>query len=377
MKKILSLIIAFILIFSCFAVAVCASDAGMWIEENEDSAFGDAYYDTQPVMTFSEDLQKFYVNDEPFSRVDTSMLTTDFGYEVNIVKEKIPWLKNSAFVDLNTLSEENIKNITIQTNTAKNMYLVGIDFNDGSCLIIHFLQDSYLEDYNNVVNRNADKYLIDFLYPSDNIVITNQEALAGEKLTLNKKELANVYEFSYVDKANKDLSISTRSGVVFILDKNHYYLDYKEAGIEDTAFSFCDWELTNISEEVPVHKITDEKLIADIKLALEKYYEDDFGLFYDKTASEIITAVFLIFIFAVIPAVTFVIFLIKAIRGKGIYKKLYITSATLCIAEIIVFIILAIIISPFTSLSSTDSETILGSSDSVSFVVSKITNIFW
>ena len=379
MKKILSLIIAFILVFSCFAVTVCAADAGSWIVQNTDYDYdyGIAYYDTQPVMSFSEDIQKFYVNDEPFSRVDMSMLTNDFGYEVNVSKNLTPWYKNSAYIDFDNLPQENIKDITIHTNKAKNMYLVEIYYNDGSILLLHFLQDSYLEDYNNVVNGKADQYLIDFVYPDGNIVMTNQDALLGKKTKINRKELGDIYDFNYVDKANKDLSISIRSGAVLGLeDGKHYYLDFKEAGIEDTSFSFGSWELDNIVIDVPIYEITDEKLIADIDLAWEKYYEDDFGLFYDKTASEIVSAVFLIFIFAVVPAVIFVIFLIKAIRGKGLYKKLYITAAVLCILEIIVFIILAIVISPFTTLFATESEAILGTSDSVSFVVSKITNIF-
>ena len=150
MKKILSLIFTFILIFSCFAVTVCAADAGSWIVQNTDYDYdyGIAYYDTQPVMSFSEDIQKFYVNDEPFSRVDMSMLTNDFGYEVNVSKNLTPWYKNSAYIDFDNLPQENIKDITIHTNKAKNMYLVEIYYNDGSILLLHFLQDSYLEDYN-------------------------------------------------------------------------------------------------------------------------------------------------------------------------------------------------------------------------------------
>ena len=379
MKKILSLIFAFILIFSCFAVTVCAADAGSWIVSNTDYDYdyGVAYYDTQPTMAFSEDLQKFYVNDEPFSRVDVSMLTNDFSYKVDVVKDKIPWLKNSAYIDYENLPQDNIKDITIHTNTAKNLYLVEVYYNDGSILLLHFLKDSYLEDYANVVNGKADQYLIDFIYPEDNIVMTTQEALKGKKTTINKEKITYTYDYNYVDKANKDLSISARSGAIFTLeDGKHYYIDFKEAGIEDTTLTFGQWGLEIDSADVPIYEITDEKLITELDLAWEKYYADDFGLFYDETASEIISAIFLTFIFAVIPAVIFVIFLIKAIRGKGLYRKLYITAAVLCILEIIIFIILAILVTPFTTLFATTTETILGDSDSISFIVAKITNTF-
>ena len=224
MKKILSLIFAFILIFSCFAVTVCASDAGSWIEENTDYDYdhGIAYYDSQPVMSFSEDLQKFYVNDEPFSRVDVSMLTNDFSYKVNVVNYKSPWTKYIAYIDFDNLPQENIKDIAIHTNDAQNIYLVEMYYNDGSILLVHFLQDSYLEDYNNVVNGKAGQYLIDFVYPDGNIVKTTREALLGKKTTINKKELTYTYDFNYVDNANNDLSISIRTGAIFVLSGKNY-----------------------------------------------------------------------------------------------------------------------------------------------------------
>ena len=375
MKKILSLIIAFILIFSCFAVTVCASDVGFSIVEDKDYGYPDAYFDTQPVITFSEGFQKLYVDDKPFSRVDTSMLSTDFSYNVNISKNLTPWIKNKAYIDFDALPAENMKDLSIQTNEAQNMYLVEIQFNDGSSLIVTFLQDSYLEEYNKIISGDAYHYSINFFYPEENTVMTNKEALFGESSTLTKDMLYDVYDFFYVDMSNKDMSISKTSGVVFVVNESYFYLDYKEANIQDADLLFVH-NYMNDDEEIPIHKISDAILISDITFALEIYYEDDFGLFYDQKTSHIIAAIFLILLFVVIPAIVFVIFLIKAIRSKGIYKKLYITVAVLCIAEIISFIILAITLYPFTSLSPSDTETILGTSDSVSIVVAKMTNIF-
>ena len=98
MKKILSLIIAFILIFSCFALTVCASDTAFNIAGDSEAYF-DAFFDKQPVITFSENFQKLYVNDEPFSRIDTSMISTDFSYRVNVSKSLTPWIRNNAYID--------------------------------------------------------------------------------------------------------------------------------------------------------------------------------------------------------------------------------------------------------------------------------------
>ncbi len=375
MKKILSLIIAFILIFSCFALTVCASDTAFNIVEDM-GAYNDAFFDKQPVITFSENFQKLYVNDEPFSRIDTSMISTDFSYRVNVSKSLTPWIRNNAYIDFDALPAENVKNIIINTNTAQNMYLILIQFTDGSSLTIPFLQDSYLEEYNKLINGDAYHYSIDFMYPEGNIVMTNKDALFGETSTLTQDMLYDVYDFFYVNMSNKDMSISTSSGVMFAVNDSYFYIDYKEANIQDADFLLHPDYSINDDTEIPIHKISNEQLIVDIKTALDAYYDDDYGLLYDQKTTHIIAAVFLILLFVVVPAVIFVIFLIKAIRSKGIYRKLHVTVAVLCIAEIITFIILAVTVFPYTSLSTSDTETILGTSDSVSFVVEKITNTF-
>ena len=65
------------------------------------------------------------------------------------------------------------------------------------------------------------------------------------------------------------------------------------------------------------------------------------------------------FVFAFIPLAILVFFLIKAITGKGIYKKLYFVVVAVCLAEIIVFSILAGI---FIKTSSDANYSIIGGS---------------
>lgn len=339
MKKILSIIFAIMLIFSCFAFTAFAED--MWIED--DYSYADVYYDEQPIMTFSEDFKKLYVNDEPFSRFDTSMITTDFGYTVTVDDEYNPTFRNSAYVDLTDAQKENVEDILIETNQAKNMYRIKIFFDDGSNLTIYFLQDTYFEDYNEIIKGNAEHYLIDFMWPDGNIVTTKKSALFGEAVAFNKRDFSDLYEFYYVTASNKDGIISMYVGVVFKWNDSFYYADYEEADIEDGDFFFED-DSVGVLEKCTVHKITDETLLADLQEAEQRYYDDDYGIFYDDDTTDAVSAVFLIFVFAVIPAVIFVIFLIKAIRGKGVYKKIYGAVAAFCIAELAVFTIIAVII---------------------------------
>lgn len=346
MKKILSVIFAFILIFSCFAVTAFAedviigeSDTGGWFTVTEDENFN-IFEGKQPIITFSENFNKMYVDNESFSRFDASMLLTDFGYSVLVDEEYNSdyYLGNSAYVDWTDAQKETVSDILIETNLAKNMYRIELHFTDGSTLTVYFLQDTYFEEYNEIINGNAKHYLIDFMWPDGNIVTAEKSALFGETVTFDRFDLIDLYDFYYVSVANKDNSISVDVGQVFSLNDEFYYLDYAENG-----FDYSNFYIGEV-DECTVHKITDEALLAELTSAEQRYYEDDYGYLYDDSLTETVSAVFLVFVFAVIPAVIFVIFLIKAIRGKGAYKKIYGAVAAFCIAELAVFTVIATII---------------------------------
>lgn len=347
MKKILSIMFAIMLIFSCFAftafaedVIIGESDTGGWfpvVEENYDEDFN-IFYEKQPVIKFSEDFKKLYVDGKPFSRFDSSMLSSDCGYSVQVDDEYNPSLHNSAYVDLTDAQKGTVSDILIETNPVKNMYRIELYFTDGSTLTAYFLQDTYFEEYNQIISGNAEYYSIDFLYPDGNIVSAEKSDLFGETVVFERGDLIDLYDFYYVSVANKDNSITMWAGQVFSLNDEFYYCDYAENGFDNDFF------VSDI-EECTVHKITDEALLAELANAEQRYYEDDYGYLYDDSLTETVSAVFLIFVFAVIPTVIFVIFLIKAVRGKGIYKKIYGAVAALCVAELAVFTIIAVIIS--------------------------------
>lgn len=333
MKKILSVIFAFILISSCFAFTAFAEDDFNIFEEK------------QPIITFSENFNKMYVDNESFSRFDASMLLTDFGYNVLIDEEYNSdyYLGSSAYVDLTDEQKETVKDIAIETNFDNNMYRVEVQYNDGSIITIYFLEDSYFEEYNKVVNGDAIEYEIDFLYPDGNIVATEKSRLFGEATTITQHDLASLYDYYDVTAQNSDGSIIVRAGQLLLIDDVFYYVDLFETDFENVIW--YDYSTYSKFDEFPVYKITDETLLADLQSAQQRYYEDDYGYLYNDDATDAVSAVFLIFVFAVIPAVILVIFLIKAIRGKGIYQKIYGAVAALCVAELAVFTIIAVIIS--------------------------------
>ena len=361
MKKILSLMFAFLFIFSCFAVTAFAEDFAI----DDDFNIFEA---KQPTITFSEDYQKLYVDGEPFSRFNASTITADFGYTVLVEYEYNSqyYTGNSAYVKLTDRQKENIADILIERNQYKNMYRIEIYFNDGSSLTVYFLQDTCFDEYNKIISGNVNEYIVDFSYPEDNTVIAQKTDLFGETVKLNRNDLADLYETYSVFVQSSDGSMVAYVGAVFNIGENFYYIDYKETGV-DSEFLYDTPQ--GMLAELSVHRITDEALLEKLNSAQESYYSDDYGILYDDDATESISTVFLIFIFAVVPAVILVISLVKAIRGKGIYKKIYGTVSALCIAELIVFVIIAVIFSSSSHSSPSVPDYVLGGSNSEEYVV--------
>lgn len=336
MKKILSLIFAVILISSCFAFTAFAEDV---VVPTDDITYTEK-------ITFSEDFQKLYVDGEPCSRIDASMLDVEFapdGDWVDLKENGYYWIS----VELSETQKETVKEVAVCPdsrnvyNAYNVLYSVRITFNDSSVLSTTFLKDTHLEEYEKIVSGDWEEYVIDFEYPTGNTVTAQKSYLFGEAVIKNDNQLS-IYDWYPVKVQNSDKSLVAHKGFIFIDGDEYYYLDSAENGVEGYY-----WYETGFGDvpDFTVHKITDEALIAELAVAEQRYYEDDYGYLYNDDTTDTVSAIFLIFVFAVIPAVIFVIFLIKAIRGKGVYQKIYGAVAALCIAELAVFTIIAVIIS--------------------------------
>lgn len=360
MKKLISFLIVFVVVFSCFTVTAFADSTPY------DSKHSDVVFAYQPVITFSEDYQTLYMDGEPFSRFNASIISADIYRTVLIEDERNPQLFNSAYVDLTDKQKESISEITIQTNEAINMFSVSLSYSDGSMLRIYFLKDTYREDYENVINGNADAYCIDFQYPDGNIVLAEKSSLFGESTTVQGGE---IYDYYYVNATNKDLSIQKPAGAVFFLDGEPYYLDYAEA-IFDGGHAFFYSDEVDDNQWYTVHKITDENLVASIYEAQEKFYNDDFGIFFDNEVGAVISKIFLVLVFGLIPFAILIFSLVKCIRGKGAYKKIFGFISILCAIEVVVFTILTVLLWPsINAKTNFGSDAITGESDTSETIV--------
>lgn len=332
MKKIVALIISLLLIFTCFTVVSFATN------------------DTTPIVSFSEEYDKLYVGDQSYTRVDTSMLNVDYYYYWKTAEnyqedDKISGETSVVKLELTDAQKQEIKKVDFARNKQSSIVEASIYFINGSCLTVSYLKDIYLDDYNRVVNGEATNFKVDFIYPTGNVVEVTRNQLMSNPVTLTVFELSEWTDCYDVFAVGNDSSIQLVAGMIITVNEVYYYVDYKETGINSEDF----WldSSHGVLAGKQIYKITDEALCKEFDIAIQKYFEDDYGIMYDDEAIRVIATIFFVLMFALVPLIVLVIFLVKAIKGKGVYKKMYFTISTLCLLEIIVFTILSIVVVKF------------------------------
>lgn len=304
MKKLISTILFAILLFSCLGLTVFAKTP----------------------VTLSEDYQTLTMDGKTYARVNASGLEEDYHEQVY------------DQVSLSEAQQKMIQSVSLETNESRTVVYATIAFLDGATLSVDFLQTDYLEDYQKIMDGQIEEYVIDFEWPEGNIVKAKNFDLWVNDTTLTEADL-ELCDYYYVSVQIADGSLSAKTGMLIVIDTDFYYMDFKEAGISNWIEFY-----PYTSGELPAHKITNEELISDLSDAETSYYADEFGFLYDDDLSETIASVFLIFLFAVIPFILLVLFLILAIRSKTVYKKLFRTIYILSGSVIVVFAIVAALI---------------------------------
>ncbi|MBR5320722.1 MAG: hypothetical protein IKU41_02655 [Clostridia bacterium] len=359
MKKILSFVISFMLIFSCFAVTVFAEDMAIegietptsQFEENTVKDF-DVFNSKMPKGSFSDRYENFYADGEQYTRINAKIVEMDLDYYW-IVEDKYNddyYLGTSIYIELSNQQKQEIKTVNLKSNKDRTIVEATLTYYDDAEMQIVYLKDDYLNEYNNIVSGNTDTLTVDFSYPYDNKVVAQRNQLVGETVTFTRNQLAKWNIDFDVIAQNSDGSISVVAGKILVINEEFYYINFNETGLTENDLYNHIGEFAN----KPVHKIADADLIEELNNAMVDYYEDDYGVLYDDNATESISIVFFVFVFAVIPLAILVFFLIKVIKGKGIYKKLYFAVVAICLAEIVVFSILAGIVIKTSSLDDFD-----------------------
>lgn len=300
MKKIISVIIPVLLLFSCLGLTAFAENSS---------------------VTISDDYQKLYLDGNSYSRFNNSTI-------------EVEYFSFNADVELNATQQELIDEVVLETNENITIISADIYFKDGAVLSVGFLHDDYLEIYNEISTGQITECIIDFEWPEGNTVVTEKTALLGDAVTLYGDDLKWCDYYPVIIKTS-DESLTLYEGALLIINDEYYYTDFSEAAVANW-YDFNPYDYS----ELPAHKITDTELLASIKAAEEEYYSDDLGFLYDDNLTETVSAVFLIFVFAIVPFAILVVFLVLAIRSKTVYRKMFSTICILSGAELAIFAII-------------------------------------
>lgn len=321
MKRIIALFITALLFLSCFSFTVLATEEPSFYFENDYTTT----LSKTTEITFSEDLKTLYFGKEEYVR---------FSAE-NVYNEILVELSNK--IKLSPKQKKEIKKISL--TASENGALIGayIDFTDGAALSSTYIKTEYLTEYNKILDEDFAFCEVDFSYPEYNIVKLSGDVLSGEKVTIKDPEI-HVDDYFSVIVSSEDKNITVEVGILIISNNEYYYASYKELGSDRYNYFIYD------EESVTAHKITDKKAVALLAKAQENYFESDFGFFYNDDFTTNIADIFIVAVFGVLPLAVLVVFTIFAIRSKQIYRKMCIIGASLSAAELIIFIVLALIV---------------------------------
>lgn len=314
MKRIITLVLALLLLSSCFVLSVSAAQEYVPTEEY--------------TVTFSENFQKLYYKGVTYSRFDASFIEEPKYFEMD-----------NEFVELSPEQYEAVKGITVRMDESYSIADVAINFYDGAVLYVTFIQDKYLDTYNKMKGGEWQEYTVDFNLPVGNTVKTEKAKLKGDSVTLKEGILYSCDTYT-VYTVNEDGRLKVFQGALLINDDKYYYVDFSELEIYSRK-SFYPRNFT----EVSAWEITDEQLIHSIKEAEEKYYNNDLGFLYDDEFTKSVSMSFLVFAFGIVPLILFIVFLVLAVKAKTVYRKLFGTVSVLSASVLVLFIIIAVLIS--------------------------------
>lgn len=304
-KKILSLIIAVLLLVPCFALGVSAASATV-----------------VSAISISDDYKTLVYHGDNYIRFDSS--NVEYTYDSSF----------TGAVDGNP----EISTVLCELSVNGAIITADIYFNDGSNLNADFINENYFDEYERLL-YNADEYTVDLYYPEDNEVKIAATSLSDTATTLMAKDILLINDSFEANAHSKDGSFYMQKGALLLLNDQYYYVDYNLNAVEKPdEFYHEDYE------SLSAYKITDAQTVAELDKAYSEYNSDFVGLL-GSDFTEGIATVFLSITFAVIPMAALIIFLILSIRAKApAYKKLFTAISITAAIELVVFAVVVILL---------------------------------
>ena len=314
MKKIISIIIAVLLLVSCFGFSASASimqeDRVMATNEEECELSKDA------IITFSEDFKTLTVDNQTYSRFNTRNLYIETYLE----------LENRLVYNNKT-----VEDIELFANLKGNVIDATIHYNDGSYLVCTFMDDRYIAEVNNIVNeKNKDSY-IEFNLKEEKYFKVDTQKLKAKSVVIKTEDFYYESQTFSVYGLTSDNGIRIDKGRIHVLPDKVYY-ETNGSNDENLCEDGENWKL---------YEIEDKKLIEEINKKEKQYYkESEYGLFMNEEVLEKISIVFFVIFFVILPFAVMVASIVFAIRSKKpIYKKMYIITSIAAGVQTVIFVI--------------------------------------
>lgn len=321
MKKLSTIIIAVLIFSLCLAVTSFAAPP---LEEIKDN-----------YAVFSEDFQKLYVNDIPYTRVNTRDISYNY-IEGDLEDEDYSLWQYETIVILSDTQKETVYSVDLAKYNKGIIFDAAINYHDGSTLNVSYIKDKNLEEYYTLVNGEYSSLVVDFVFPEDNKIYIDKNLLHDSQTHTFDSIKLDVSEIQEIYAVSGDENLGLHYGDLLVVGDDYYIYISEEPG---TTY----WESTE--EEITVYKVTNEETKQKLDDGMQRYYEDDYGYMYNDDLLEGVSAVFLIIVFGAVPlsiAVTFIGLAIKA--RKKTYKKIFTVVSILSLLEVISFILTALLI---------------------------------
>lgn len=238
-------------------------------------------------------------------------------------------------VDMTISQQLNIKRIELSQNEYGNVIFADVRYLDSTTVSVAFLRADCYSAYNDLVNGRCDTYHVDFYWPEGNTVDIAQDAVNTKNdVTLSARELEWAEHF-YVSVQTPDGSLSIQTGLLITVNDEYYYADYDNNGLTWERFEDV---LTDVAP-LQASRITDQEAIAALDKGLGAYNRDMMLPFGD--GAEVVTLIVCVLLFAVLPLVLFVLFLVLALRSGHPYRELCAAVCALAVAILLVFALTA------------------------------------
>lgn len=317
MKKILNIILCVLVVVSLFTVSVSALDIEMT----------QAYEQIKPAY-FSEDYTVLNFEENVYTVIDSY----NISYEN---PDMYP-----VTVDLTEQQKQTVS--WLELNVVSNGLLIEANYklSSGIQMTVNYIDNRYLNQYNNALNGKAENVRVNFGYPEDNFYETSLAKLKQNKTELAYDDMNTVFLVcADIDIRPKEVGVVV--GRLILYGGVYYYLDYCDAGIKGEAEMSS--LLENDKKTYTVYEITDRNTVSELNNCYS-LYNSGLGIINDYKITNAFANALAVTVFGVLPLAVLVLSVIFGMRFKEKYRKLFFGLGGISIVEIVVFAIISILL---------------------------------